>query len=82
MKNKNYIVQTQTCLLDSMLVTPDCCRFIIILDPGIYNQDPEGVYPTFDRGMAGDVWVKDIDNVTNYPGEVWPGNWDSFDWWV
>ena len=49
------------------------CSFVIILDPGISNQQPPGEYPTFERGMAMDVWVKEEDGVTDYEGEVWPG---------
>ena len=51
-------------------------RFIIILDPGISNQQPEGAYPSFDRGMEQDVWIKEADGVTDYEGEVWPGDDD------
>ena len=32
-----------------------------------------GLYPTFDNGMAADVWINEEDGQTDYEGEVWPG---------
>lgn len=32
-----------------------------------------GEYPPFERGAEAEVWVKDADGITDYPGEVWPG---------
>jgi alpha-glucosidase len=57
----------------------------VIVDPGIKVEKGYGAY---DRGIAGDVFIKYAD-ATNYTGEVWPG-WCHFpdftsvrgrEWW-
>ena len=42
-----------------------------VKDPCVDIEEPADSYPTFDRGMAADVWVKEADGVTNARGRAW-----------
>ena len=49
-------------------------HYIMILDPGISNQQPNGTYPPYDDGLAAGVFVMDPENKKPLEGVVWPGN--------
>ena len=46
-------------------------RFVPIVDPGIFVEDTQN--PSYVQGMAQNVFVKDLQGVNNYLGQVWPG---------
>jgi len=51
-------------------------HFIPIVDPGIMvykNQNQQGSYEPYDRGMEEDLFVKDLTGTSPYLGQVWPG---------
>ncbi|XP_006814115.2 sucrase-isomaltase, intestinal-like [Saccoglossus kowalevskii] len=66
-------------------------NYIIILDPCIMTTEPAGTYPAYDKGSDFDIWVKEVDGVTDVLGKVWPPDEVSFpdythpnaeQWWV
>ena len=47
-------------------------RYVVIVDPGISNQQPSGTYSAYDEGTKLGVWITNPDG-TPYVGQVWPG---------
>ncbi|KAK3987755.1 alpha-glucosidase [Cladorrhinum sp. PSN332] len=72
-------------------------HYVPIVDSAIYApnpEDPKDAYPTYDRGIAADAFVKNLDG-SIYIGAVWPGytafpDWvgavlngsGTIDWWI
>jgi alpha-glucosidase (family GH31 glycosyl hydrolase) len=50
----------------------DGTRYVIILDPALWNDGTPGEYPPLDRGTDMDVWIKDSQGGYQ-EGVVWPG---------
>lgn len=55
-------------------------KFIPIVDPGIYMRNNS--YPTLVSGLQQDVFVKDLNGVDPYLGQVWPGPTYYPDWFA
>ena len=55
-------------------------KFVPIIDPGIYIRDDS--YDTLTRGLERNVFVKDLDGVNPYMGQVWPGPTYFPDWFA
>lgn len=53
-------------------------KFIPIIDPGIYTRDAN--YNTLVTGLDQNVFVKDLNGVDPYLGQVWPGPTYYPDW--
>ncbi|KAF8528914.1 glycoside hydrolase family 31 protein [Hysterangium stoloniferum] len=54
-------------------------RYIMMVDPAVAFIQDQG-YPTFDRGIAADIYLKNP-NGTIYKGLVWPGVTAFPDWY-
>jgi len=48
-------------------------HYVMIIDPGISNQEPAGSYPAYDEGIEKDVFIKDSRTGLPLEGKVWPG---------
>ena len=48
-------------------------KYVMIIDPGISNQQQPGFYPPYDEGILMDVFVKQADSEKPLEGIVWPG---------
>uniref|UniRef100_H2YRG7 Glycoside hydrolase family 31 N-terminal domain-containing protein n=1 Tax=Ciona savignyi TaxID=51511 RepID=H2YRG7_CIOSA len=48
-------------------------HYVMIIDPGISNNQPKGNYPAYDDGMELDVFIKDPTTMEPIVGVVWPG---------
>ena len=48
-------------------------KYVMIIDPGISNQQKPGSYPPYDEGVSMDVFVKQADSDEPLEGVVWPG---------
>ena len=47
--------------------------FVPIVDPAISVREKPGTYPAYDDGLAQNIFVRDLDGVDPYLGQVWPG---------
>ena len=47
--------------------------FVPILDPAISAREAPGTYSAYDDGLAQNVFVRDLNGVDPYLGQVWPG---------
>ena len=48
-------------------------HYVMIIDPGISNQQPNGSYPPYDEGIANEIFIMDPENKKPIEGKVWPG---------
>ena len=48
-------------------------HYVIIIDHGISNQQPNGTYPAYDDGIASGIFIMDSENKKPIEGTVWPG---------
>lgn len=55
-------------------------RFIPIVDPGIFVENEDNA--AYKQGMARNVFIKDLEGVNNYMGQVWPGPTYFPDWFA
>lgn len=55
-------------------------RFVPIIDPAIFSQDPD--YSSYTDGLEMDIFVKDLYGTEPYLGQVWPGPTYFPDWFA
>ena len=48
-------------------------HYVMIIDPGISNQQPVGTYPPYDDGISSEVFIRTHSNEHPIEGVVWPG---------
>ena len=48
-------------------------HYVMIIDPGISNQQPNGTYPPYEDGIASKIFIMDPENKKPIEGAVWPG---------
>ena len=48
-------------------------HYVMIIDPGISNQQPAGSYPPYDDGISSGIFIMDPENKKPIEGKVWPG---------
>ena len=48
-------------------------HYVMIIDPGISNQEPAGSYPPYDDGIADGIFIKQPSGNEPIEGKVWPG---------
>lgn len=49
-------------------------HYIMIVDPGISNQQREGTYPPYDKGLKEGIFITDSKGGKPIVGRVWPGD--------
>jgi len=47
--------------------------FVPIIDPAISTREQPGTYSAYDEGLAQNIFVRDLQGVEPYLGQVWPG---------
>ena len=47
--------------------------FVPIIDPAISTREQPGTYSAYDEGVSQNIFVKDLQGVDPYLGQVWPG---------
>jgi len=48
-------------------------KYVMIIDPGISNQQEPGTYPPYDEGLASGIFVRQPNSNKPIEGIVWPG---------
>ena len=74
----NFQEKDMTALVNSLHANDQ--YFVPIVDPGIYVANP--TYSAFVKGMEQNVFVKDMNGVDPYLGQVWPGPTYFPDWFA
>nr|CAB3247932.1 lysosomal alpha-glucosidase-like [Phallusia mammillata] len=48
-------------------------HYVMIIDPGVSNQEATGTYPPYDDGLAMSIFIQDSTGTKPIEGRVWPG---------
>ncbi|XP_028938370.1 sucrase-isomaltase, intestinal-like [Ornithorhynchus anatinus] len=69
----------------------DGMHYVIILDPFLTKDEPQGTYRAYELGEEMGVWIKNSDGVTPAVGKAWPPgnsvfpdytNPKTVEWWI
>uniref|UniRef100_H0XZP9 P-type domain-containing protein n=1 Tax=Otolemur garnettii TaxID=30611 RepID=H0XZP9_OTOGA len=66
-------------------------HYIIVLDPFLTKDEPQGIYKPYELGQEMGIWVKNSDGNTPAVGKAWPPGYSVFpdytnprtvEWWI